>query len=551
MKRNPAHVSKFKSDAERKIFREFKKADLELGTVFHSLNIPEHARKQFTEADFVVLSTRGVLILEVKGGRISVRDGIWYTKNADDHVETLKESPLQQVQGAWEGVRNMLQNKQLDIDLQRVNFGYGLMFPDIKLGDIGIELTDEEVFDAIDWDRKNLTRWLEKLYRHWSVKTGKQGRLNEHEVAVLSSALRAEFDRELSLLARVGDSFDQMISLTNQQYIAVDTILENNQVIVVGGAGTGKTEVAIRAAKELAATDDRKVLFLCRSPILASFIRHRLQDTGITVLDLPTLIAKDQTTVRFDALIVDEGQDMLDLNSILFIDSLFPDGMEKGSWYFFMDPNNQSSLYAEIDEEAVNYLNSCGTRIPLKRNCRNTRQIAIHTLLYTGGDIGKCEVIGQGLPVIERDIDHVSNEHLAELVNDQLERWIDEEGVKPGDIVLMSPLEYEESSVQAIDRRWRRKITVVNENFGQRWLDTALPFSTIRDFKGLENKYVMLLDLGSLVTRPNAMNELYVAMTRANTVLWMSVPAKARDWFEARRVENAESLAIYLKQTES
>lgn len=544
MKMNPVVVYKFESNAERKLFQAFERTAFEGATVFHSLNIPKHQKKQFSEADFVVVSNRGVLVLEVKGGRLSVKRGIWYTRDGKDNVDELKESPVAQVTSARISIENMLWEKSLDINLKKVNFGFGVMFPDVKLGDIGIELTREEVFDVIDLDRKNLGRWLDKLYKYWSERTKRSDRLTNHEVAVLCSAMRGEFDREKSLLADVSESWDQMISLTEQQYMAVDTILANKQVIVEGGAGTGKTLVAIKAAKELAGSGKR-VLFVCRSPVLTSFVKAQLKGTDIDVVKFSALQESPDNIPLFDSLIVDEGQDMLDMGSISVIDSVFEHGMNDGSWYFFMDPNNQGSLYAEKDEDAVDYLKSCGTRLPLSRNCRNTRQIAIHTLIFTGGNIGKCKVVGEGLPVLEKDFDHDSRAHLASLIDAQLAHWVDEDGVKLGDITLLSPLAYEQSVVQQLDKRWRRKITIINESFGERWLDTALPFSTIRDFKGLENKCVMLLDLDALLDHRNAINELYVAMTRANTVLWMSVPASGRDWFNERRAQNANSLLNY------
>lgn len=549
MRMNPRVVHKFASNAERKIFEAFEKTALDGATVFHSLNIPKHQKKQFSEADFVVVSSRGVLVLEVKGGRLSVKQGVWYTRDGTGNLSDLKESPVAQVTSARISIEDMLREKSLGINLKKVNFGFGLMFPDIKLGDVGIEMTKEEVFDALDWDRNNLGRWLERLYKYWSGRTGRTERLSDHEVRALCGAMRGEFDRETSLLARVGDSWDQMISLTEQQYMAVDTILANRQVIIEGGAGTGKTLVAIKAAKGLASSG-RKVLFICRSPVLKSFINSQLMGTNVSVMKFSTLQESDRTFPNFDSLVVDEGQDMLDMESISTIDSLFEKGMSNGSWYFFMDPNNQSSLYAAIDEEAAEYLKSCGTRVPLSRNCRNTRQIAIHTLIFTGGNIGKCKVLGQGLPVLEKDLDHSSRDHLVALVEAQLARWIDEDGVKPGDIVLLSPLAYEQSCTQQLDKRWRRKITIINESFGERWLDSALPFSTIRDFKGLENKYVMLLDLDALFAHPYAVNELYVAMTRANTVLWMSVPENRRDWFDGRKEENAISLSEYIAEAD-
>lgn len=545
---NPISVYKFDSKAEEKLFPVFKRAKLETATAYHSLNIPKHEKKQFAEADFVVVSSRGVLVLEVKGGRLSVKQGIWYTKDGDNKTERLKESPVDQVKSARFALENLLGEKNLNINLNKVNFGFGVMFPDIKLGNIGVELTKEMVFDAIDWDRKNLVRWLEKLYRYWVERTGKSERLTEIEVAELCSALREEFDKEKSLLAEVGESWEQMISLTKQQYMVVDLITANKQVIIEGGAGTGKTLVAVKACREMDAMG-HQVLFICRSPVLTSFLRARLKETQVQVMNFTSLKEKvdcgDKLT--FSALVVDEGQDMLDMESIEILDSLFDGGMSNGRWYFFMDPNNQGSLYAKQDPDALEYLSSSGYKLPLKRNCRNTLQIAKHTLFYTGGDIGQCQISSQGLPVIEKNNDYETREHLIELVEKQLIKWIDEEDVQLGDITLISPLAYEQSVASQLDKRWRRKITVINENFGERWLDTALTFSTIRDFKGLENKYVMLLDLSEIVGHEEGVNELYVAMTRANSVLWMSIPSNKRTWFNERGLENVTAVSEYVR----
>ena len=166
MKMNPVYVHRFESAAERKLFPVFQKARFDGATVFHSLNLPEHERKQFSEADYVVVSSRGVLILEVKGGRLSCRQGIWYTRDRHNNIEELKESPAVQAKDAREAIENMLRKKNLGFDLGKVVFGFAVMFPDVKLGDIGIELPREEVFDALDWDRRNLTNWIERLYRY-------------------------------------------------------------------------------------------------------------------------------------------------------------------------------------------------------------------------------------------------------------------------------------------------------------------------------------------------------------------------------------------------
>jgi len=281
--------------------------------------------------------------------------------------------------------------------------------------------------------------------------------------------------------------------------------------------------------------------------VLASFVKRRLSGTQAQVVNFLSLknMAEKGNIPTFSALVVDEGQDMLDMDSIEVLDSLFECGLVDGRWYFFMDPNNQGSLYAEFDSGALDYLKECSSKIPLTRNCRNTRQIGEHTMMYTGGDIGNCAISADGLPVLWKDQYYDSPESLIELIENQLEQWIDDESVLPGDIILLSPLSFEQSVASRLNKRWRRKIVVINESFGERWMDAQLPFSTVRDFKGLENRYVMLIDTAAVVDMPQAVNQLYVAMTRANAVLWMATPVSKRAWFDERRIENAQAVAEY------
>lgn len=539
MRVNPSVVYHFESKAEERLFTKFSRIELEEGTAFHSLNIPKHEKKQYAEADFVVLSVHGVLVLEVKGGRISVREGHWYTENRDGEVNRLKESPVSQVSSAKEALVNLLLEKDLGFDVTKINFGFGVMFPDVKAGNLGVELTKEMVFDAIDMDRNQLGRWLEKLYKFWAERKNAPARLSLEQVAKLKNALRPEFDKGRSLLAEVDTAWQNLIALTEHQYAAVDTILDNKRVVVKGGAGTGKTLVAILAAEELY-QQCVKVLFLCRSPVLASFLKARLRQTGVLVLDFLAFREriKAGTLESFDALIVDEGQDMLDMTSIELLEDAIPGGFADGRWYFFTDPNNQGALYANIEPEALDYLRECSASVPLSRNCRNTRQIALQTLMYTGGDIGRSSIASEGVPVKTKGLNFNTVEELSSLIENQLSEWIDEESVKPGDITILSPLPFEESAARMIDRRWRKKITVVNESFGERWLDTQLVFSTIRDFKGLENKYVMLVDTDQLIASANPTNQLYVAMTRANVLLWLPISDRAKPWFDSNMKRN-------------
>ena len=78
MRRIPNILIDCKSDAERKLFELFDQVDLGSDwIVYHSLNCSEHDYKRWSEMEFLIVGPDGVFVLEVKGGGVSVRDGIW------------------------------------------------------------------------------------------------------------------------------------------------------------------------------------------------------------------------------------------------------------------------------------------------------------------------------------------------------------------------------------------------------------------------------------------------------------------------------------------
>jgi superfamily I DNA and RNA helicase len=114
-------------------------------------------------------------------------------------------------------------------------------------------------------------------------------------------------------------------------------MLENERVLVQGGAGSGKTVIAAEAARRLAA-QGRRVLLLCFTAPLRRFLEQRLDGTGIDVQTIngfakqvevqvgptpgePNLQTDDGWAAlfrhvapyvepRWDAVVVDEAQDL-------------------------------------------------------------------------------------------------------------------------------------------------------------------------------------------------------------------------------------------------
>ena len=147
-------------------------------------------------------------------------------------------------------------------------------------------------------------------------------------------------------------------------------------------------------AKELArrwTAQGLKVLLACRSPWLKRYLETNSVSPGlaVSVADAVTLAGRRIGVIQFDALIVDEGQDLLDMAMLDRLDGALKGGLGGGRWCFFHDVNNQSGFFGEPDQDALSYLESCGpARVPLTTNCRNTRLILEKVQSSLGADMG-------------------------------------------------------------------------------------------------------------------------------------------------------------------
>ena len=508
------------SQAEKLTFERLRRAFDHRFVAFHSLKPTRHPYKRFPEIDFVVCGPEGLYVLEVKGGRIACRDGIWEYRDRNDQVSRSQESPFRQAETALRGLMDTLHTGLPASVLDPVGTGYGVVFPDCNWRENGAEWEP-----AMLADRRrsmNMEGWLRNLFQHWHARGKPSRRLDDSALTTIENFLRPHVDASTSedavpLRYQVQDAGRRIERLTDDQMRMADVAEANPRVLCAGGAGTGKTFLAERLAR-LWAEEGLNVALVCRSPWLRHFLASRLSMPGLTIslIGGVRLDCRRAGLDRFDALIVDEGQDLFDSTSIETLDRILAGGLETGRWCWFHDLNNQS-LTADFDQRAKNYLESLDpVRIPLRINCRNTRVILEWIQDALGADLGT-RGAGSG-PQVRRHIAG-SRKDAAECVAREIVELVDIGGLAPGSVTILSPFDYAESCLVDISSSAESHIRRLDEYSMRGTSGDKVGFARIDEFKGLENEAIIVVDLPVSDQVRGGSAAHYVAMSRARSVL--------------------------------
>lgn len=504
------------SGGERLLFDLLKEADLPGWVGLHSLSVSEHEYKRWGELDFVLLSSDGLLVIEVKGGRVSLHDGVWtYTDRYGAEHESY-EGPFRQAQTGLMGLKRRLEEHIHPDRLRALSFGYGVAFPQTRFDVTSVEWADETVLDEEHVrDARRLSSWVRRLADHWKRQTNTPSPAPDRLVSEVLELLRPEFDRVPSLAHRTDEVLARMERLTEEQYRQLDFIEENPRLLCEGGAGTGKTFLAVELARR-EASKGHAVLVTCWSPILTAFLRARIPNTvAVRAFDDLT----PHPDAPYDVLIVDEAQDVMSPDDLQILDAQVAGGLENGRWAFFLDQNLQSGIRGRMDPDSLALLRAFGG-VPgrLRWNCRNTEPIMMQTRLVTGADLGN-PTAGAGPPVkyvYYTDVEDCAQQlqrHLSELISGD---------VAPGEISILSPRPFLESSASRLHEKWLRSLVQLEPADAGRMPFASMTFARIGDFKGLENRFVAVVDIDSHDATHQDLAHLYVAMSRARAGLWLA-----------------------------
>ncbi|MGH7193153.1 MAG: nuclease-related domain-containing protein [Candidatus Saccharimonadales bacterium] len=141
--------------SERRVFASLRSASgSENWTVLHSLGISSDWTGEFGEIDFVaIMPGTGIVCIEVKGGAVSVHNGVWTTLNRRGQAETLKRSPYRQAQeGMWKLLASIRARFGPNSPEARCPVGWLAVFPDVLCQPVTMEATRQEIIDRDDID---------------------------------------------------------------------------------------------------------------------------------------------------------------------------------------------------------------------------------------------------------------------------------------------------------------------------------------------------------------------------------------------------------------
>ena len=519
MRMIPDSLYRTNSAAEKKVFDKLVQSFPEQSnsgfTCFHSMNLTRHARKRFGEADFLISCPEGLYVLEVKGGGIACKDGVWETTDRSGQVHVFRESPFRQAETALHALEGRLK-EGLPSASRNLTVGYGVVFPDCKLEHSGAEWERELVYDL--GTRKSFEKWLMSLFGYWQSRHPKHTLMQPETLKELRQFLRPEFEAIVPLYVLTGEAHDQIASLTEDQMALVDVVAANRRVICSGGAGTGKTFLAVELARRWIG-QELNVALVCRSPWLKNYLQSRYSMAGLTIATVDGL---KMTTGRlgiekYDAMIIDEGQDLLQMERLDVLDAFIDKGLEGGRWCFFHDINNQSGFFEERDDDALQYLSSLeATNVPLQTNCRNTRIILDKIKKDTKADMG---VRGAGAGPRVRETRVSTMDEAVSALAGEIESIVEGGGLLPGQVTILVPDDLMGVFTNELSGELIGKVSVLDEYSMQNFPPSKVSVSSIKNFKGIENEAVIVFGLPQTSKTSEPFTEHYVAMSRAKALL--------------------------------
>lgn len=388
--------------------------------VLHSLDIAQHIRLLQGEADFVVIVPGGAVVcIEVKSHHSVSRDdrGLW--KMGNDPPQG--RSPFKQASEAMHSIKNQLKSIEL---LKSVPIVSAVIFSNCQFEVESSEWDNWQVIDEPKIKAHGIGKTIlstVRSARHKFASNRNSGwfdaSLNEpdaHQCELIVKKLRPAFEQHRSPRQRLEAQQKEIRKYTEEQFASLDLIQVNDRIVFSGAAGTGKTYLAIEAARR-GVLAERNVLFVCFNHLLSEWLKRELPstknkittssihsfmmqvadirvpsgpDSDFWTKELPraatnSLMSGSQFAESFDQIVVDEAQDVCTESGLEFLDLCLKGNLKKGKFLFFGDYERQR-IYSGDDGLKLLDSKSSLVKAELSVNCRNRPRVGSLAGLMSG-----------------------------------------------------------------------------------------------------------------------------------------------------------------------
>ncbi|SDR78653.1 PhoH-like protein [Brevibacterium sandarakinum] len=465
----------------------------------------------------------GIAVVEVKGGRVGVEDGTWITQDSQGHRNRLKVSPLEQAMVAKHTLVDYLHSR---VSTLPGPISHLAVLPYTQL---------PQDWDQPDAPRRQLvdSTQLDSIAGAISAQlrydfTPERDSISTPHEFVLKNLRRTNQAVE-NVSLRATEISDRADELSREQAKLISILRHQNRAEISGGAGTGKTYLALLKAQSLT-REGKRVALMCYSRGLGRFLQlftaqwpeegrpayvglfHDLpiswgaapgsdDDSEYWEHRLPRQL-KDLADERprnnlFDAIVIDEGQDF----SLLWweaVQSCLRSQVE-GTLYVFTDERQR--IFGRDGESPITM-----NPIQLDENLRNSEQIVAGF-----ADLALDPPIPRNGPGEEIEWSEVEIDDALAEADSQVESLMDA-GWNPGDIALLTtgsrhPVQREIVENEGPSAYWDQFFAAEDVFYGH-----------VLGFKGLERPVVVLC-INGFRDVERAVDMLYVGLSRATTKL--------------------------------
>ncbi|MET3719198.1 NERD domain-containing protein [Arthrobacter sp. UYEF21] len=510
--------------AEKAVWEALKASLPEEAVLAHSVRVRDGRSEH--EIDLLVLWPGvGMAAIEVKGGQISVDDAQWYQSDRSDKRKI--QSPVAQSQGSQHAFKNWISGQTGSRLTSR--FAYLVAFPYTKVPQT--------------WNMAGCPRTLVLDQTDMQSAAELVRRAIEQEgggATPLAAAFTERIVRQLSgTLEPAGDhqdpAQDEYVQdhLTEGQAVLLRATRSLRRVQFTGGAGSGKTWLAVEKAKVLSKSGKRVGLF-CYNKGLGQYLQDQVEPwrqakpvftgefhdyaRGLGVPDgvgqayfdedmprqLKSLAATMDEWLKLDAVVVDEAQDF----APLWWEALLACTKDPDTSEVFAFQDDHQDVYSRWTGALGDSGHPAVGLVPIHidDNLRNTRKIADTFKSFAGEHFTPRG--STGLPVRRVEC---ATEDALDVAEDCVDALI-EEGWANNQIALLTtkarhPIHREFFETGTTADYWREFHANEREFYGH-----------VLGFKGLERSVVVLCVNGFKEPK-RAAEQLYVGLSRARSLL--------------------------------